>query len=231
MWESAVAEALATQVSRLEATGGVTVAFLASGGQTRVRLTAKATSRDEALALIEPEERAAVAALGAGFYGFDDDTLEDVVCRLLREQGETVAVAESLTGGLLGATMSSPVGASDVFRGGITAYATELKESILEVPAEVLAQEGAVSSETARAMASGVRRVLDATYGLALTGVAGPTEQEGKPVGLVYVGLSSTDSSFARELRLPGHRPLVRTYSCVSALDLLRRHLLGTLES
>jgi nicotinamide-nucleotide amidase len=227
MWESAVAEALAPQVTRLEESGGVTVAFLASGGQTRVRLTAKAATKEAALALIEPEERAARAALGIGCYGVDDETLEDVVCSLLRDRGATVAVAESLTGGLLGATLTSPVGASDVFRGGITAYATELKESLLEVPGDVLGEAGAVSAETAAAMAEGARRALDATYGLSLTGVAGPTEQEGKPVGLVYIGLATPDGTLHREIRLPGHRPLVRTYACVSALDLLRRHLLG----
>ncbi|HVF20690.1 MAG TPA: competence/damage-inducible protein A [Mycobacteriales bacterium] len=227
MWESAVAAALADQVERLEGEGGVTIAFLASGGQTRVRLTAKAADRDAALAMIAPEEALARAALVPSCYGSDEDTLEDVLLRLLRDRGETVAVAESLTGGLLGAALSAPAGASDVYRGGISAYATELKTVLLGVSRHVLEEHGAVAEETARAMAAGARERCDATYGLALTGVAGPNEQEGKPVGTVHVGLAWPGGTAARMLRLPGDRPLIRTYATVGAMNLLRLHLLG----
>ncbi len=229
-WESAVAASLAEQVERLEKSGGVTIAFLASGGQTRVRLSAKGPTREAALALIAPEEEIARAALGNAVYGTDDDTLEAVLLDLLREREETVAVAESLTGGLLGSTLSSPTGASDVYRGGITAYATELKAELLGVAQSVLDSYGAVSDETAIAMAVGVRERCGATYGLSLTGVAGPSEQEGKPVGTVHVGLATPSQAVARALRLPGDRPLVRTFSTVAAMDLLRLHLLGALE-
>ncbi len=232
MWESAVAAALAEQVERLEAapseTGrGVTVAFLASGGQTRVRLTAKAADRETALAAIAPEEALARAALGTGCYGADEDTLEDVVLQLLRDRDETVAVAESLTGGLLGATLSAPAGASDVYRGGVSAYATELKADLLGVSRDVIERDGAVSDETARQMAIGARERCGSTYGLSLTGVAGPSEQEGKPVGQVHVGLAWPEGAWARTLKLPGDRPLIRTYACVTAMNLLRLHLLG----
>lgn len=227
MWESAVAAALADQVARLDAEGGVTIAFLASGGQTRVRLSAKADTHAAALAMIAPEEALARQSLGSAVYGADDDTLEDVVLCLLRERDATVAVAESLTGGLLGATLSAPSGASDVYRGGISAYATELKDELLGVDAAVLDSDGAVSDETARQMAQGVRARCDATYGLSLTGVAGPSEQEGKPVGTVHIGLAWADGSLARMVRLPGDRPLIRTYACVAAMNLLRLHVLG----
>lgn len=225
MWESAVAAALAPQVSRLEREGGVTIAFLASQGQTRVRLTAKAATYDEAVAMIAPEEYAARAALGSGVYGADDDTLEGVVASLLRARSATVATAESLTGGLLGAELSRAPGSSDVFLGGIVTYATAAKESLLGVPASVIEKHGAVSDECAAAMASGVRSRLGATYGVSLTGVAGPTEQEGKPVGTVHVGIAGPDGVLTRALRLPGDRPRIRTYSVVAAQNLLRLHL------
>jgi nicotinamide-nucleotide amidase len=223
MWESAVAAALAPQVERLERDGGVTVAFLASQGQTRVRLTAKAATPDDARAMIEPEEAAARAALGAAVYGADDDTLDGVVASLLRERGATVATAESLTGGLLGAELTKAAGASDVYAGGVVAYATALKRSLLGVPEDV----PAVSAECAQAMARGVRDLTGATYGVSLTGVAGPAEQEGRPAGTVYVGLAAPEGATARELRLPGDRPRVRTFAVVAALNLLRLHLTG----
>jgi nicotinamide-nucleotide amidase len=231
MWESAVADSLSEQVSRCQAEGRVRVAFLASGGQTRVKLSCSAPTRAEALEILSTEEEQARAALGVGVYGSEDDTLEQVVLALLRDRGETVGVAESLTGGLLGATLSAPEGASSTFRGGIVSYATEMKAALLGVPEDVLERHGAVSGETAEAMAAGVRDRLDATYGLALTGVAGPGEQEGKPVGTVHVGLAGPDVVLSRALRLPGDRALVRTYACVSAMNVLRLHLLDALPA
>ena len=223
MWESAVAAALADQVERLERDGGVTVAFLASAGQTRVRLTAKAASPEEARALIEPEEAAARAALGSAVYGADDDTLEGVVLDLLRDRSATVAVAESLTGGLLGARLTDPPGASEVFAGGVTAYPTSVKHALLGVPVGM----PVVSDECAAAMAAGARDRLGATYGLALTGVAGPGEQEGKPPGTVHIGLAGPGFAEGRAIRLPGDRALVRGYAVVAALNLLRLYLTG----
>ena len=223
MWESAVAAALAPQVERIERDGGVTVAFLASQGQTRVRLTAKAASVDEALAMIEPEEAAAWAALGSAVYGADDDTLDGVVAALLRSRRATVATAESLTGGLLGAELTKSPGSSDVYAGGVVTYATALKQSLLYVPPDV----PAVSAESASAMARGARELTGATYALSLTGVAGPGEQDGLPPGTVYVGLATPDEVVTRELRLPGDRARVRTFAVVAALNLLRLHLIG----
>ncbi|MDQ1712948.1 MAG: nicotinamide-nucleotide amidase [Frankiaceae bacterium] len=227
MWESAVAAALEPQVARLERDGGVTVAFLASGGQTRVRLTAKAETYDAAVAMIAPEEAAARAALGSAVYGTDDDTLEGVVVALLRDRSATVATAESLTGGLLGAELSRAPGSSDVYLGGVVTYATEVKRDLLGVPEEVIEEYGVISDECAAAMATGVRDRLGATYGVSLTGVAGPTEQEGKPVGTVHIGIAGPAGAFTRALRLPGDRPQVRTYAVVAAENLLRLHLLG----
>jgi nicotinamide-nucleotide amidase len=135
--------------------------------------------------------------------------------------GVTVAVAESLTGGLLAAAITSVPGASVVFRGSVTAYATDIKASVLGVDADLLAREGAVDAEVARQMAAGVRRVFGATIGLATTGVAGPTEQDGKPVGMVYIGYAGPSGpAIATELRLDGDRAAIRAQTVLQALAL-----------
>jgi nicotinamide-nucleotide amidase len=224
MWESAVAQAMAPEVDRLaaEGAGNPTIAFLASGGQTRVRISARAANRKDAYALIEPIERFGREALGAGLYGVDDDTLEGLVHRLLLERGETVAVAESLTGGQLAQRLTETAGASETFRGGLVAYSAELKDALLGTSAVA---RGAVTAETAGRMATGVRERLGATWGLSTTGVAGPTETEGQPVGTLFLGLAGPDGTQTRHLQLPGDRALVRTLSVVQALDMLRRML------
>jgi nicotinamide-nucleotide amidase len=190
-----------------------------------VRITARATGRAAAEALIAPVEAAARAALGRHLYGVDDDTLEAVTLRLLSAAGATLACAESLTGGLLSARLTSVPGASAVVLGGVVAYATAAKSAQLGVPPDVLARDGAVSATAARAMASGVRERFGATYGLALTGVAGPGEQEGRPPGTVHVAMVGPGVARDVALLLPGDRERVRTYAAVAAVDLLRRTL------
>lgn len=137
------------------------------------------------------------------------------------ELGRTIAVAESLTGGLVAASITAVPGASAVFRGSVTAYATDAKASVLGVDADLLARAGAVDAEVARQMGAGVRRLFAADLGLATTGVAGPAEQDGKPVGLVYVACSSDDSaSVATELRLDGDRAAIRAETVLQTLAL-----------
>ncbi|MFG1696486.1 CinA family protein [Nonomuraea sp. NPDC049309] len=141
---------------------------------------------------------------------------------LLVGAGATVAVAESLTGGLIGATITSVPGASKAFRGGVLSYATDLKHQLLGVPAELLRREGAVHPEVADAMAAGVAKLCGATYGLAVTGVAGPEPQDGKPVGTVYVAVAGPDGrKWTRELRLEGSRERIRVETVDEAVDLL----------
>lgn len=224
MWESAVAEALSDLHQRLAGTPGApTLAWLAGKGQTRVRITARTSTREQALAQIAPVEAEIRARLGIAIWGVDDQTLPGVVHELLSTRGATVAVAESLTGGLLGAALTETPGASTTFRGGITAYASALKASLLGAdPGEPV-----VSASTAAAMAAGARERLGATYGLALTGVAGPEEQDGQPPGTVHLALAGPDGGEARLLRLPGDRARVRQLAVTSALDLLRRHLVS----
>jgi nicotinamide-nucleotide amidase len=165
--------------------------------------------------------------LGDDVIGHDDQTLDSVVHDLLRDRGQTVAVAESLTGGLLAAALTDRAGASETFRGGAVVYATDLKEQLAGVPGPLLAAEGPVSERTAAALAAGARDRLGADWGLATTGVAGPTEQDGHPVGTVFVAVAGPDGGQVRRLQVPGERTQVRAVSVISALDLLRRHLSG----
>jgi nicotinamide-nucleotide amidase len=219
--ESGLAEMIA---DRVDAQTNPTIAFLARGIEgLSVRLTAKAETPEEAWALIEPEERALRAVLGDLVFGVDDETMESVVLDLLRKRGMTLGVAESLTGGLVAARLVNTAGTSDVLRGGIVAYMTDLKRSVLGVEAERV-----VSEECAREMASAARRVLGADVGIAVTGVAGPEEQEDQPAGTVFFGLAVGDTpAEAVGTRLPGQREMVRQFATISLLNLLRLRLLA----
>ncbi|MFJ6216246.1 CinA family protein [Streptomyces sp. NPDC092296] len=143
----------------------------------------------------------------------------------LRAAGSTVAAAESLTGGLLAAELVDAPGASATFRGSVTAYATDLKASVLGVDAELLAAEGAVHPEVARQMAEGVRRLMGAVYGVATTGVAGPEPQDGKPVGTVHVAVAGPEGTAVSSPRLSGERATIRRKAVTAALELLRDQL------
>ncbi len=220
--ESGLAETLAPLIERLDEAGNPTLAFLASGIEgLKVRLTAKAGSEAQAAAILAGEEREVRHILGALVFGTDDETMESAVLDLLRAQARSLALAESVTGGLVAARLTSVPGASDVFRGSVVSYATEVKQDILGVP------EGpVVTAEAAMAMAEGASRVMDADVGLALTGVAGPTEQDGQPVGTLFVGLCIDGECEAVHLRLPGDRDQMRQFATISALNLLRLRLL-----
>ncbi|MCA1712177.1 MAG: CinA family nicotinamide mononucleotide deamidase-related protein [Actinobacteria bacterium] len=214
--ESAVAGVVERTV---QVPDGVALAYLAGGGITRVRFTGS----DDAV--LTPLADAVAAALGDAVWGRDDDRLDEVVHRLLAARNATVAVAESLTGGLLGAALSRMPGSSATFRGSAVVYATDLKETLAGVPGPLLDTAGAVSPEVAAALAAGARERLGATYGIGATGVAGPAEQEGQPVGTVHVAVAGPDGGAVRSIRLPGDRERVRLLAVTGALDLLRRTL------
>jgi nicotinamide-nucleotide amidase len=199
---------------------GVTLSYLAGSGAVRVRFTTSGPP-----AVLDPVVAAVDDVLGDHVWGHDDDTLAGVVHELLGTAGQTVAVAESLTGGLLGAALSQRPGASATFRGSLVVYATDLKASLAGVPAPLLAGQGVISAETAAALAAGARDRLGADWGLGVTGVAGPTEQEGQPVGTVHVAVAGPSDGQVRSLRLPGDRDRVRSLTVTMALDLLRRNL------
>jgi nicotinamide-nucleotide amidase len=227
VWESQISQALAGLDAELATAGNPTIAYLASEGQTRVRITAKAATADDAGRMIGDVEVRVRAILGDVIYGVDDDTLESVVHGLLLGTQATVATAESVTGGLLGAALSLTPGASATYRGGAVVYATETKTAALGVPGSLLAERGPVDPDVATAMADGARLRFAATYGLATTGVAGPTAPDGKPVGTVYIALVGPGGTVVRDLRLAGNRDRVRRVTVLTALDLLRRTLGG----
>ena len=221
--ESGLAERLTPRIDELDRTGTATLAFLASGIEgIKVRVTAKAATEQEALAVVEAEEAVLRELLGDLVFGTDDETMEHAVVSLLGAAGHTLGVAESLTGGLIGARLTNVPGASRVFRGGIVSYASEVKFELLGVP------EGpVVSAPAAEAMAVGARRVLGADVGLAVTGVAGPDWQDGERPGTVYVGLAFGDEVTSQLVMLPGDRERVRQFATISAVDLLRHRLLA----
>ena len=221
--ESGLNERLDPLITRLDAEGNPTLAFLASGWEgIKVRLTAKAATIGQAVAMLDRWDGEVRALVGDKVFGVDDDSMESVVLQILRDRGLTLGLAESVTGGLVAGRLTGVPGASDVFLGSIVSYASEVKHRLLGVP------DGPVVSEAAAAaMARGARRALGADVGLALTGVAGPTDQDGMPVGTLCVGIAM-DGEEVRTvtLRLPGQRDQMRQMSVISALDLLRRALL-----
>jgi len=220
--ESALAEMVAHRLDALDATGNPTIAFLARGIEGLVvRITAKGETDDAARRLVETEERELRRILGDLVFGVDDETMEHAVLARLRARSWTLGVAESVTGGLIGARIASVPGASATFRGTIGAYATEVKRSVLGVTADPV-----VSEESAAQMAQGAQRVLGADVGIAVTGVAGPAEQDGVAVGTVCFGIAFPGRNVETvSTRLPGDRERVRQFSTISLLNLVRQRL------
>ncbi len=219
--ESGLGERLSGIIDELDGVGNPTLAFLASGWEgLKVRLTAKASDTDAAAAVLAEWSQRVEEVVGDRVFGYDDDTMESVVLQRLRERGLTLGLAESVTGGLVAGRLTGIVGASDVLRGSIVSYASEVKFDLLGVtPGPV------VNEDTAGQMALGARRVLGSSVGLALTGVAGPAEQDGMPVGTVCIGLAVGDEVHTATTRLPGQREQVRQMSVITSLDFLRRRL------
>lgn len=221
--ESTLAEVVAPRVEALDALGGnPTIAFLASGIEgIKVRVTAKADDLEEANALLDAEEQELRALLGTLVFGVDDETMEDAVGKLLDEHGLTLGLAESMTGGLVASRIVNVAGSSKWFRGSVVSYSSEVKFDLLGVP------EGpVVSEEAARAMAEGACRVLGADVALSITGVAGPADQDGMPVGTVFFGICLDGRTEVVRVQMPGDRDRIRQFATISLLDLLRRRLL-----
>ncbi len=220
--ESALAETLADRIDLLDEVGNPTLAFLASGVEgLKVRITAKAVNEAEVEEMLAAEEAVLRGLLGDIVFGADDDTMESVVLGLLADRGLTLGVAESVTGGYVTGRLASVPGASHVLKGGITAYDSEIKFSVLG-----LERGPVVSADAAMAMADAARRVLGADVGLGITGVAGPEEIEGQPVGTVHLGFALDGRVDSVSARLPGDRERIRQFSAITLLDQLRRHLL-----
>jgi len=222
--ESGLAELLGDEIQRLDETGEATIAFLASGIEgLKVRVTAKASTNDEVQAKLAAEEAVVRSIIGSDvIFGVDDDTMESVVIDLCRGQGLKFAVAESLTGGLIGQRITSHPGVSDVFQGSIVSYADQVKTDVLGVgDAPPISEAGAI------AMAEGAARVLGADCSVAVTGVAGPAPAGGFKVGTVFMATHLDGVTEASMVEWPFDRKRTREFTTITVLNQLRRRLLA----
>ncbi len=203
------------------------IAMLAHGGRVDVKIMAKAANREAADAMIAPVATTLRERIGAGYFGDDATTIGGAIIGELARRGETLAVAESVTGGAIADAIVAVPGASRVFLAGIVAYANEVKQSALGVPAATLAAHGAVSEATAIAMAEGAKRAFGTDFALATTGIAGPGGgSEEKPVGLVWFALAGPDGTTeTHRLTFPGERSDIRDRATMTAQSILWRRL------
>jgi nicotinamide-nucleotide amidase len=227
MGESAVEDALHDLI--LGSTNP-SVAPYAKTGEVMLRVTALADTKDEAFDMTLPVIDEITNTLPDCIYGVDCDSLEERAYSLLSERNMTLASAESCTGGLLAKRITDIPGSSGVFLGGVVPYSNEMKEAVLGIPREIIVEHGAVSEQTARMMADGVRGLSGADFGIGITGIAGPVGgSDEKPVGLVYVALAARDGTYCRKMMMGtyGGRDMIRARSVNTALDMLIRHLTG----
>ena len=222
--------ALAEKVVHLFESDNPTVAPYAGMGEVRLRVSAKAESEAQAIALIDPIAAEIKNIAGLDYFGSNEDTLASVVGNLLTKSRQTLSVSESCTGGGLGAMLTDIPGSSNYFIGGIIAYANSVKTTLLNVNSTDLEKLGAVSVTVAEQMAMGVKQALNTDWGIGITGIAGPGgDTENKPVGLVYIGLAAPNGeveSFEYRFGKQRSRSLIRHLSSYNALDCLRRQLL-----
>ncbi len=224
MGESAVDERIAPVYTQYK---NPTTTILFNRAEVEIHLTARAASEQEAELLLDGLAGQIEERLGDAIFAFRGETMEEVVGLRLAVGGYTVAVAESCTGGLVAQRLTDVPGSSAYFLEGVVAYSNEAKTRTLGVPPELIARHGAVSAPVAEAMAEGVRRLTDADFGLAVTGIAGPTGgTPEKPVGLVFIALADDAHTEHKRLLLPGDRQLIRWRASQATLDLLRRRLI-----
>lgn len=211
----------------IDPTGDVKIAFLPSFLGVDIKLITNLKQKNEASPKIEELEKKIREILGSYIYGTDDQTLEEVVGKLLLDKGKTIAVAESCTGGLIGAKFTNVSGSSNYFERGVVTYSNKAKTELLGVPKEIIDKHGAVSEEVAILMAEGVRKLAKTDYGLSSTGIAGPTGgTPEKPVGLVYIGFANENDSFAQKFQLGEDRITNRERAAQAALNMVRLFLI-----
>jgi len=225
IFESAIFEKVKDLV---EEKSNITIAFLPAAKGVTIRFTCSGKDVDAAKEQVDKLETRFAERIGEFIYGYDDDTLPKVIGDMLTESGSTLAIAESCTGGYLGKILTDIAGASKYFLGGIVSYSNELKHSLLGVPDELIEKYGAVSEQTAIAMAEGVVKSTGSTYGISITGISGPTgATDDKPIGLTYIGLADANSSFAKEFHFGPVRERNRERAAYYAIDVLRRYIKG----
>jgi nicotinamide-nucleotide amidase len=225
--ESALAEPIE---DILTSSTNPTVAPLLFGktAEVHLRLTAKAPTAEEATTLLDEMEKRLRTRVGEHVFGVDEETLAAVVLRTMQERGLTLAVAESLTGGLINTMLTDVPGSSITLLSGVVAYSAAAKNEILNVPQHVIDQNGVVSDATVGAMAEGVLDISGADIGLSTTGEAGPNSASGAPVGTVFIGLSHKGVTDTFERSFMSDRDTNRLRAAMSALDILRRYLQET---
>jgi nicotinamide-nucleotide amidase len=221
--ESAIGERLS---DLYDASANPTIAFLASGGEIKVRITAKAASPGAAEALIAPVEAEIRDRIGDLIFGADDDTIEVVVLRAIEGRGWTLGTAESATGGMVASRITAVPGASRVYHGSVVTYTNALKESLLGVDPALIAEHGVVSEPVAEAMAEGARSLLRVDVAVGITGSAGPDPLE-QPQGTMAIAVATPEQTLSRSLRFPGDRERVRVFATTAALQWLRMTLEG----
>ena len=224
--ESPMEELLRERMTHME---NPSLATYAKPSEVRLRATAKAPTAEAAEDMLRPVVDEVCALLGDVVYGVDVASLEAACSALLRQKGMTLSSAESCTGGQIAQRMTALAGASQVYRGGVVSYWTEIKADVLGVSREILDQYGAVSEQTARAMAQGARRITGADVAVSVTGVAGPDPDErGNGVGLVFIGLDTPEGTFCRRCDFgQRRRDRIQELAANHAFDLLRRYLSG----
>ena len=224
--ESPMEELLRERMTHME---NPSLATYAKPSEVRLRATAKAPTAEAAEDMLRPVVDEVCALLGDVVYGVDVASLEAACSALLRQKGMTLSSAESCTGGQIAQRMTALAGASQVYRGGVVSYWTEIKADVLGVSREILDQYGAVSEQTARAMAQGARRITGADVAVSVTGVAGPDPDErGNGVGLVFIGLDTPVGTFCRRCDFgQRRRDRIQELAANHAFDLLRRYLSG----
>lgn len=227
--ESAMEELLAEQMTKLQ---NPTLAPYAKTGEVELRITAKASTEEEANALIAPVKEEVLGILGDKVYGIDVDSLEQVCLKLLAEKGLTVGTAESCTGGYIAKRLTDIAGASRSYVGTLVTYTPEMKTKLLGVKPETIAEFGVVSAQVAEEMAKGASTALGCDIALATTGVAGPgPDADGKPAGLVYVAIHTPKGTISKKIQTMTHsRETVRVGASQFALDALRRYLCDLLH-
>lgn len=215
----------------MTASSNITVGIIASPGEIQLQLLAKGTDEKTVSHAISEAEAKFIERLGNIIFGFDDQTLEEVVGEKLKKHNLKLALAESCTGGLTSKKITDIPGSSDYFLGGIISYSNNVKESLLNVSGQTLLRHGAVSAATALSMAVGTREKLGADIGLSITGIAGPGGgTSDKPVGLIYIGLSHAIANYTNKFVFFGSRDIIRFKSANAALDMLRYFILENFE-
>ncbi|MFE8695110.1 competence/damage-inducible protein A [Cytobacillus sp. FJAT-53684] len=220
---------LETEIEDLiDAQSNPTIAPLASDGEVTLRLTAKHKQMDTALSLLDETEKKILTRVGHYFYGYDDTSLMHELIKLIKENKWSIACAESLTGGMFQQEFTAVPGAGELLKGGVVCYTNEVKAMVLNVRKETIAEKGVVSAQCASELAENVAHLMNADIGISFTGVAGPDELEGKPVGTVYIGISIKGKPVQVEkLNFGGTREAIRVRSVKYGCHFLIKSLMG----